>query len=373
MESIIKSSVHRPGVQQKITRCILLAAGIMAFVAHVGWSAPSFSASAGSNSSSGTSPVSQAFVLGEPVPDGFIGLSASASAGPGACAVLARATLSVSSKYANPSGWNRGVGSSASFTLDDIIISQIPGSNAIPNPDGRVSAVLNLHTSGTIGARAMAIAGVGGRGYAAGFASELITGAVTYSGNPDNNAIRGEIGADQRCDSLTGCDPLLYEATGILAGFTGDNEVSSGVFYLPTNTPVGLSIAVRVGENCRGDISGTDLEHVVSIFADGVSDLSHTVSFPSAGPVFNLPDGFTVNSESGLIVNNRYLPNLMIALSGTNAVLTWLASPGAMVHSTESLSPPINWTQVTNIVAMGRTNRVAVDASSGSKFFRLIR
>jgi len=166
---------------------------------------------------------------------------------------------------------------------------------------------------------------------------------------------------------------LLYEATGILSGLTGDDQLSSGVFHLPTNTPLQLSIGVRAGANCYGYISGTDIEHAVSIFADGVSEMIGTASFPLTEPVFNLPAGFTVNSESGLIVNNRYLPNLMIEHSGTDVVLTWLASPGAMVHSTESLSAPIQLTLVTNAIAIGITNMVTENVSSGSKFLRLTR
>jgi hypothetical protein len=34
---------------------------------------------------------------------------------------------------------------------------------------------------------------------------------------------------------------------------------------------------------------------------------THTFGFSSSGPVFNLPDGYTVNSVSGNIVDNHYV------------------------------------------------------------------
>ncbi|MBI3838904.1 MAG: PEP-CTERM sorting domain-containing protein [Planctomycetia bacterium] len=35
---------------------------------------------------------------------------------------------------------------------------------------------------------------------------------------------------------------------------------------------------------------------------------SHTFGFPTSGPVFNLPDGFTANSPEGQIANNNFVP-----------------------------------------------------------------
>ena len=364
---IIESSVHRAKAQHR-TSCILIASAIIGLGCRVGWSAPYFYAKAGTAGAGnydlheGVTPVSAGFVFGVPVPGGLMSMSASAQAGPGTCGAFARATLSVTSPY-YWGGGDLSANAKASFSLDDIVIK---GGTA--NPDGTVPVFLNLHCSGGIGAQAVATA-LGdhhGRGNSLGYARIQLNGAMAC------NAFAGEIGSQQACDSLTGCT-FSYEPTGVFAGFTGDNGVSSGVCYVRTNTPFGLSISVQAAGVCSGAISGGDGEHVVFIVADGLSAFVRTVSFPLTGPVFDLPPGFTVDSESGLIVNNQYLPKLMIAHSGTDVVLTWLASPGAMVHSTESLEPPIQWTEVTNIVAMGITNMVTENASSGSKFFRLIR
>jgi hypothetical protein len=368
MKSIIKSLVHRAEAQHRTTRCILIAAAVIALGSRVGSSAPYFYAKAGTagagnyDQHDGTTGVGAGYALTVPVTGGSMSMSASAQAGPGTCGASARATLSVSSPY-YWGGGDLSANAKASFSHYDIMIT----GNGSANPDGTVSGVLNLHYSGAIGAQAMANATLGGRGNSLGYAKVQMAGSVANGG-----AIAGEIGTQQACDSFTGCT-FSYEPTGIFAGFTGDNAGSSGVFSVLTNTPVGLSISVQADGVCSGAISGSDGEHVVFIVAGGLSAFGRTVSFPLTGPVFDLPAGFTANSESGLIVNNQYLPNLMIARSGTDVVLTWLASPGAVVHSTESLQPPIQWTEVTNIVAMGITNMVTENASSGSKFFRLVR
>ena len=167
--------------------------------------------------------------------------------------------------------------------------------------------------------------------------------------------------------------PLVVEKTGMLSGFTGANVVQTGVAHLPPNVEITVALSLATTGAFNWQIPGTDTEHTMLALADGVSDFSH-VGFPSSGPVFNLPPGFTVDSVSGLIVNNQYLPKLMIARAGTNAVIiTWLASPGAVVHCTENLSPPVQWSEIANIVARGRTNMLALDSSSGKKFFRLTR
>jgi hypothetical protein len=53
-------------------------------------------------------------------------------------------------------------------------------------------------------------------------------------------------------------------------------------------------------------ISGTFGGGDNSLSSDGHSNFAHTVSFPTAGPVFDLPAGFTANSVSGLIVDNQW-------------------------------------------------------------------
>jgi PEP-CTERM motif len=44
-----------------------------------------------------------------------------------------------------------------------------------------------------------------------------------------------------------------------------------------------------------------------------VNDFSSTFTFPSSGPVFNLPAGYTVSSVSADIVNNQYFGGAVVS------------------------------------------------------------
>src|SRR5258708_40038633 len=102
MKSIIKSSVHRAEAQHRTTRCILIAAAIMALGSRVGWSAPYFYAIARtggvSDLHSGTTSADAGAVFGVPVTGGLMSGSASAHAGTGTCWAFASATLSATAE-----------------------------------------------------------------------------------------------------------------------------------------------------------------------------------------------------------------------------------------------------------------------------------
>jgi hypothetical protein len=53
-------------------------------------------------------------------------------------------------------------------------------------------------------------------------------------------------------------------------------------------------------------VGGTSCCDPIRIDTNGLADFTHTVTFPSVGPVFNLPPGYTANAPSVGIVNNRW-------------------------------------------------------------------
>lgn len=55
--------------------------------------------------------------------------------------------------------------------------------------------------------------------------------------------------------------------------------------------------------------------------ANGFVDFSRTLGFPTSGPVFNLPAGFTVNSAEGVIVNNQFVSVPTVPEPGTLLLL----------------------------------------------------
>src|SRR5207245_2305030 len=61
-----------------------------------------------------------------------------------------------------------------------------------------------------------------------------------------------------------------------------------------------VSLSVLGGITWDGILTGGDI-------GSGAANFGHTLSFPSSGPGFCLPSGCTVNSPSGLIVNNQYV------------------------------------------------------------------
>jgi hypothetical protein len=70
--------------------------------------------------------------------------------------------------------------------------------------------------------------------------------------------------------------------------------------------PVGTPLVLMLEVSTESFVSGQTPSGYPSFVASGESttDFSHTLGFPTSGPIFNLPDGYTVNSISGLIVTH---------------------------------------------------------------------
>ena len=110
--------------------------------------------------------------------------------------------------------------------------------------------------------------------------------------------------------------PFRHEqATGALSGFPGMSQ--PGGFIVPISTSAGF---LPVGADLDTAISISF--HIVGVFAeDGdparVLSLNamNSLSFATEGPVFNLPEGFTVHAPDLGIIDNRYtvVPELRYA------------------------------------------------------------
>jgi hypothetical protein len=73
---------------------------------------------------------------------------------------------------------------------------------------------------------------------------------------------------------------------------TLDGESSGYLILSGQPVTMRLSLDLLASANNRGNV---------------FLDFMHTVTFPSSGPVFNLPTGWSVNSQSGSIVNNQFV------------------------------------------------------------------
>jgi PEP-CTERM motif len=189
-------------------------------------------------------------------------------------------------------GTLRTVNASASGKYQDSV--------TITGPNGAqvVAASLNLHSHASF---AGTFAG-GGSGYSGVVSAQAnIPGRFSFADSLLFDNVRGLVRGDSNA-ALFGpcCDGTLFNAT------TGEFDFVSGILNLPVGSAFDLElfITVSAGAGASGffDPQG--------VFKTGLADMDtnaqNTLRFPLLGPIFNLPEGFTANSASGAIVNNRW-------------------------------------------------------------------
>jgi hypothetical protein len=180
--------------------------------------------------------------------------------------------------YVNSTGANGSV--RASFSYDDFIIS---------GPDASVvTGAINIALSGrlaTLGGVPNSVAG-----------AYVIVSGGWFEGTV--NICQSTLLNNAGCGGPT-IPP--YYTSGILSAVTGTEAETliDGIFTSPThtfvpNTHFSIGLFLEVG---AGSMGGTS----------AIADFGHTLEFPGSGPVFNLPEGYTLNSVSAGIVNNRYV------------------------------------------------------------------
>src|SRR2546429_7380254 len=101
-----------------------------------------------------------------------------------------------------------------------------------------------------------------------------------------------------------------------------------------------VSLSVLGGITWDGTLTGSDT-------GSGVADFAHTLKFPASGPVFGLPSGFTVNSPSGLVINNQYVTGTTPA-DITPPTTTDSLSPAANANGWNDSTVTVNLTAADN-------------------------
>jgi hypothetical protein len=89
--------------------------------------------------------------------------------------------------------------------------------------------------------------------------------------------------------------PTIFAGVGP-CGLVYDTTLRSRLISVPQDTPIGIQLDLTAGAGANEFSSSGE-----SLFAD-------TFGFIVGGPVFDLPAGFTANSPTSFIVNNRFLP-----------------------------------------------------------------
>jgi len=98
---------------------------------------------------------------------------------------------------------------------------------------------------------------------------------------------------------------------GLLEGHYASGEaisdsITSSQVMLPVGSAFTVHVYVNAGTGTSATVQGTpaDENDFTSFHGDATSNFSATVKFPTSGPVFVLPAGYTVHSASAGIVDN---------------------------------------------------------------------
>jgi hypothetical protein len=149
--------------------------------------------------------------------------------------------------------------------------------------------------------------------------SAIVNGSVTTSGFNLGDGF-GQWIATLKIGHLHGTqihihDTQLLSDIGEINGAVSAT-LTSAVVTLPTGVPLIVELELS-GAAIASDTSSDPMTASSSL------DFPNGLSFPTSGPVFILPAGFTVNSVDGQIVDNQFVPILpaVPALGGPAAAL----------------------------------------------------
>jgi hypothetical protein len=184
------------------------------------------------------------------------------------------------------SGGGTGGQQFSSFALDDFIIT---------GPPGNIMISFNFTITGSLGTSIVATGNLAH--YAASAEVEALMSYQSSTGGAGNIQIgqmgvyRGEIVSQS---GIFQSFPLDGESIGMgttpsLPTFAGDTALMFGL-ALSTRTSASVGFGGEPGH------------------ANGYASFGHTFGFPTSGPVANLPEGYTLNSISGNIVDNQFVP-----------------------------------------------------------------
>ena len=174
----------------------------------------------------------------------------------------------------------------------------------ISGPAGFVLTSYRLHISGSLGGSSVPGASLhGGTPHNGGSTSVLIytfaQGAIVDEGYFN-------VGSDNQ--------NLSHLGSGLLTNFDGDDELTTALFRVATNTPFSVVLEMSVLSTAFNSDAGSGL-------STAVADFGHTRSLATGRPVFNLPDGYTANSVSAGIVNSRFSATAGVPEPGSLAMM----------------------------------------------------
>ena len=154
---------------------------------------------------------------------------------------------------------------------------------------GIVSTALNLHLEGSH---------LAGAAHDPGFGLTFADSVVSIQVSIDGLGIGGGTHA---IDVISGSAPQV-SASGMLANWDAAGNIVTPAF----NVHVGVPFQVQLQLSTVAHVDGFPF-NFAGLSAEANTDFSHTLSFALTGPVFNVPDGYTVDSAEAGIVNNSFV------------------------------------------------------------------
>jgi hypothetical protein len=224
---------------------------------------------------------------------GFLDSYARSAAGPGGLRVRSDAEIG----GGGVQGGSESVGAQAwaEWTFDDFVIVGT-GTESVP-----ILAALNLQVSGFLSPSILELDTEGPLTTSIGANAQFYL-LIDIDG--------GDAGYGGVSRSLSN-GSLSEFAEGLLENhYSSGEEISDSITSSQVMVPVGSEFTVHVyvnaGTTSSGAVHGTpaDENDFTILLGEATSDFSATVKFPTSGPVFVLPAGYTVHSPSAGIVDN---------------------------------------------------------------------
>jgi hypothetical protein len=186
----------------------------------------------------------------------------------------------------------------AEFTLDDVVIA---------GPAGPITTAINFHLSGEQVTTAINNPSIG---------ETSARGASTVQLYANVNDVT--VGSGFKTYQSDHLGSGVNGSSGWLTNWTLDGVLTSDPFTVNANEPFTILVQLHTSAYAyayTGHFGG----------AEGASDFSHTASFATDRPVFDLPGGYTASSASANVVDNTFVPEPGAAALSAGALLGLLS------------------------------------------------
>ncbi len=215
---------------------------------------------------------------------------ASASAGPGSVAVVSNSKASGIA----PTGENTtGQGyNNADFTVTDLIFT---------GPNSTVDTSLKLFWSGLMG---YSVESLNANTYTNSNTTLDISGSIRRPAGATFLSFSGYLGVSKWQDGL---DPQETSSgdSGILTGaYPPSGPLVTAQFNVPTGEYLTFRLSIATFSSTL--LWSTSPPAASEGSATSKADFGSTIHLPTSGPVFDLPDGYSVNSVEANIVDNEW-------------------------------------------------------------------